>query len=292
MTEARDASESASIASIAIDFMSAHKDCAGTSDCKRMVARNLERLQGRYIGLGKPADGQVIAAILRLRGLVFQDYLRQTKKRSKGVDGQIKRAAKSGYYCKPFPRSQFLPDIVEINRSKPVRSGGQMRQTYLKGVEEMGGYPTKPVSLEMPRCHVHFDLWWGVFKTEEGYKQGDVETGERLCGYINLRRLGNYGLYSLILGHGEHLSEGIMYALHLAIIEWLADPANPFGRGFDFLVYAGYKQGTEGLQQWKRKFGFEPAYLYLPENAPRPRPTVFMALRGRLRTLRQALVSR
>lgn len=263
-----------------IDLGPGQAGCAGGAACRALVARNFARLRDRYIGCGAPdRERQVAAAALDLRGLDFERYRAQVKSHSKGaVLRQAGKAERLGYYCRQFPRALFVPDIVAVNHSKPVRSGGRMKSAYLRGVEEMGGAPQGVPRLEAPDCALHYDCWWGVFRHAEGHAQGSVRTDEQLLGYIDLRRVGDYALYSLILGHGDHLHEGIMHALHLEIVRWLLDPANPCGRGLHALVYAGYYQGGDGLRQWKRKFEFRPAYLWT-RRAPPP-PGLLLRLRA------------
>ena len=69
------------------------------------------------------------------------------------------------------------------------------------------------------------------------------------------------------MGHGTHLSNGIMYRLHLAVMQWLCSRQAPCTEGIACLVYAGFYQGAPGLGQWKRKALFRPAYLIEPASS-------------------------
>ncbi|MDX1454550.1 MAG: hypothetical protein R3217_03755 [Gammaproteobacteria bacterium] len=227
-----------------------------------MVERNADRLGGKFIGIGDVIEGQVITACLDLGFESFDDYEKACRKISKGnAIRDAKKADKAGYYVKPFDRRMHIPDIVEINTSKEVRSGGKMKASYRRSIDEMGGAPSKHFETEMPSCPVHYDLWWGIFEKVDGYKQGDVVTNERLLAYIDLRRLGDYGLYSMIIGHGDYLKDGVVNRLHLGVMEWLLEAGNACGEGFKSLMYAGYYQGGDGLRRWKKRFAFEPTYL-------------------------------
>ena len=249
---------------IEIDLQLEEGKCCGLRQCAQYAGRIQDKLAGRYIGVEQPFAGQIVAAWMNLRNLTYDQYIARAKRRYKGnVLRDARKSDQQGYICKPFVRELFIPDIVAINHSKEERSGGPMKETYLRSVEDMGGAPKKPVELKPPECPVHYDCWWGVFSPEPGYKQGDVVTDERLLAYIDLRRVGNFALYSLILGHGDYLKYGIMYRLHFTILEWLCNNKDRYAHGLDHLVYAGYYQGGEGLQLWKKKTLFEPAYLVI-----------------------------
>jgi len=240
----------------------AREACRRLPSCERYVRNARQRLVGRYIGRGGPGEGQVVAAVIDLRGRSYDDYIGSVKRLYKGnVIRDARKSDRQGFTCKPFVRAMCLPDIVAINRSKPERCGKPMRNEYLKTVEAMGGAPAERLQLAPPDCPEHYDIWWGVFAPSPGHVQGDVVTDERLLAYIDLRRLGSLALYSLILGHGEYLQHGIMYRLHFTIMEWILKRQDAAARGIEFLMYAGYHQGSEGLKLWKKKTGFEPARL-------------------------------
>ncbi|WP_139150897.1 hypothetical protein [Halofilum ochraceum] len=259
---------------VLVDFALDNAICRTSRKCSRMVGKSRERLgNGNYISGKEDEPPKVVAAVLRLSGVTHEQYREAVRKRSKGESlRQAKKAEKFGIRCAPFDRRLFVPDIHEINESKAVRSGGAMRDSYHKTVEELGGWPDSYHRWSEPACTKHYDIWWGAFESVEGYSQGRVQTDEKLVAYIDLRRLGNFALYSLIIGHGDYLKTGVMYRLHLAIMEWLLDPNNPHATGLDYLVYAGFYQGGEGLQHWKRKFLFEPARMYEVERDESDQP--------------------
>src|SRR5438105_1011135 len=59
---------------------------------------------------------------------------------------------------------------------------------------------------------------FGLFCKREGHRQGDVVCDEQLLAYISYRRLGNFTYYGAIIGHADHLGEGVMYKMHLDLI--------------------------------------------------------------------------
>ena len=236
--------------------------CNNLEACTKRSSSLLKSLVPRYISENWPTPNQVKTAILPLHFESYEDYCSSIKKIYKSQRVRdAKKAAEKGYFCQQFDRRLFVPDIVEINQSKERRSGGAMKESYLKSVDEMGGEPNQHFTLDAPACPAHYDSWWGAFLNEEGYKQGKILTGKQLCAYVNLRRNGNLAMYNLIIGHGRHLEYGVMPLLHLEIMNWILEQGNIYSQGLQYLGYAGYYQGGDGLRRWKKSFGFEPMYM-------------------------------
>lgn len=207
------------------------------------------------------------AAIIDLQGLTLDDYCAKQKKKYGGnILRQTKKAFRKGYYCRPFDGRIFLPDIVEINQSMPERQRGPMKGHYNETVEQKGGYPKKYYEFSLPRCLYHYTIMYGCFIDKPGHRQGNIPVNKKLVAYINLHRIGNIAFYSMILGHGEHLKNGIMYQLHLFVLEWLLNKKSilfgSYSDKLDYLMYTAMKSGTAGLQQWKRVCLFEPENVY------------------------------
>lgn len=189
----------------------------------------------------------------------FEDYV---KSFGKGAQiRQSKKASRLGYYSKIFSWNLHIPDIHEINTSKETRSGGPMRGSYLRTIEEMGGAPTQDHPIVMPRCDNHWGIAFGTFKEEPGYKQGVMTTNEKLYAYIFLRRMGDIALYSQILGHGAYLHDGVLTLLHLSVVRWLHEQRDGYARGLRYLLYGGAQNGGQSLYRWKRQSGFIPKRL-------------------------------
>lgn len=240
--------------------------CANLPSCGRFVNNFRERLFNKYIGAGKAFDDQIVSAWLDLRGRNYEEYKDAVRRSHKG--SALRHARKSdrkGLVVQRFARETFIPDIVEIHHSKERRCGRPMDKHYLKSVEEMGGAPEELIHPASPACSAHADYYWGVFEPKEGHMQGKARVDKKLVAYINLRRCGNFALYSRIIGHGDYLRHGAMYRLHFAIVEWALDGANPHSRGLEHIIYAGYYQGVEGLRQWKRKVLFDKGLLVCDE---------------------------
>jgi hypothetical protein len=170
---------------------------------------------------------------------------------------QKRKAIAKGYVCKPFAWRLFIPDIHDVNHSKAVRSGGAMRGSYLRTIEEMGGAPDREHRVAWPTCPDHWALTFGAFLPELGHRQGSVQVDQRLVAYISLRRCGDVALYSQILGHGDHLDNGVLVLLHHEVIRWISEQLNDgYTRSLRFIMYGGAQNGGESLFRFKRQAGF------------------------------------
>jgi hypothetical protein len=194
----------------------------------------------------------------------FDSYVSACKKVHKGSGIRHWRKSQRRFDVDVFPWKLHIPDIHEINTSKEIRSGGPMRPSYLRSIEEIGGYPTKHYEIERPACRDHNWTCFGVFESISGYRQGNIVTDRKLIAYIRLKRFGELGLYSQILGHGGYLKFGIMYQLHFELIRKLYEAARFSISGIKYVAYAQWRAGGKGLMQWKSKVLFCPTYILIP----------------------------
>ena len=189
----------------------------------------------------------------------FPAWEEEIKRFGKGARLRQKNKAKRlGYLFRQFAWAQFIPDIHEINHSKEIRSGGVMRGAYQRSIDEMGGAPQKPVTIVPPACPRHWSASFGVFLPKLGHCQGSVEVNEQLVAYIVLQRTGEVLLYSMILGHGEHLANGVLVMLHHELVAWAVSQRENLTKGVRYLMYGGRENGGASLLQWKRQAGFRP----------------------------------
>lgn len=139
------------------------------------------------------------------------------------------RAARLGYQFEAIDRSQFNDDLHEINTSLPERQGRPMTD----------GYTTRRDHGALPdyACARHRVHTYGIMQ------------GERLRAYLTLYRCGELGLVSMILGHGDHLRNDIMYLLHAGLV---ADQVHHQGA----LFYNAHSSGTDGLRYYKERVGY------------------------------------
>ncbi len=212
---------------------------------------------------------------------------KRTEKRGR-INREIGRAERLGYYVKPFAFGQHVPDIVAIHGSKALRDNRPIKGRYYHlSLEELGGAPKAHVAISPPICPQHNTTHWGVFRREDGYRQGNVQTDEQLVGYIELRRLGNSAWYSRIMGHGDHLKQGVMYLLHYRLVAALmaARAASP-----RYLVFYEYARATTDHRvHWKSLAMFEPHYLLYADDRPLALPTDPLPLNRGMLTLKITL---
>lgn len=138
-----------------------------------------------------------------------------------------------GYRAGPLARERYANDIHKINLSAKMRQGRPMAAGYLERYEyePLPDYP----------CERHATRISGVWELDT------------LVAYLVMIRAGELSLVSQILGHADHLDNGIMFLLFEEAIsrEIAADPRA-------LVVYNRWDSGTDGLRTHKRMLGFEP----------------------------------
>lgn len=184
-----------------------------------------------------------------------------------------RKAAERGYYSKFFDPRTFVIDLMEVDQSASERQGSAMAEHYRRTVEERGGYPNALHLPETPNQSLTWDRWFGVFRPDAGHTQGEVVVDERLLSYLKLRKVGPFLFYGTILGHADHLREGVMYKMHLDLVEYLLRNRELLAKGeaaadhslegTRLLGYARYSRQGEGLMMWKKRMLFRPGYVLL-----------------------------
>jgi hypothetical protein len=213
---------------------------------------------GKYVTPAGEPPVKVVPAVIDLRRYDRDSYYAAVRKVHSGnAVRDARKSDRAGFVCHQCARPNYIPDIHEINTSKSVHSGGEMRAAYHRTVEELGGAPKKLSSVPKPKCPVHHRFNWGIFEPKPGYTQGEVVTDEKLLGYVSLKRYGNFAIYSSILGHGDYLSLGIMYRLHYAIMDWIFEEREKSLSGLDLIMYGAINSGGAGLMLWKKRALFE-----------------------------------
>ena len=139
------------------------------------------------------------------------------------------RAERLGYRFAEIDRSLYSDDIFEINTSLAERQGRPMSAGYLEH-HQQGRLPDYP-------CDRHNIRAYGVL------------TGEKLVAYMTLYRVNELALVSMILGHGDHLRNDIMWLLFAGMVE---DQAGLGG----WLYYNLWNSGQDGLRYYKERVGF------------------------------------
>lgn len=139
------------------------------------------------------------------------------------------RAERLGYRFDEIDRSQLNDDIHEINTSLPERQGRPMSDGYTRR-HSHGPLPAYP-------CDRHAIHTYGVI------------AGKKLVAYMTLYRVGDLSMVSMILGHGDHLANDIMYLLFAEMITRHA------GAG-GWIFYNRHDSGKAGLVYFKERLGF------------------------------------
>jgi hypothetical protein len=139
------------------------------------------------------------------------------------------RCARRGYVFSEVSYADHADDIFAVNVSLEQRQGRPMADGY-RDRREHGRLPEFP-------CHLHNTRTYGVLKDST------------LVAYMTLHRSNALGMVSMILGHGDHLANEIMYLLFQGVIE---DQAGYSG----VLYYNRFDSGTEGLRFFKSRLGF------------------------------------
>jgi len=143
---------------------------------------------------------------------------------------RVVKALRAGYRYAPIDRPKHADDVYDINTSTPKRQGRPMSK----------GYQEQPVFSPNPMlCPLHHVYTYGV-----------LDSDDRLRAYLWLYRSGDLAMVSSILGHADHLHQGIMYLLYAGMVEQQIKL-----RGTIF--YNLWDSGTDGLRFFKIRVGLE-----------------------------------
>lgn len=176
---------------------------------------------------------------------------------------KIRRAERLGYRVRPFALANHVHDVHTIKTSMAVRSGGPVLARWLLRPEHIGKQAEHVQPWKSPGCDTHWTIWWGVFVDAPGHRNGSLETNERLVAYTKLARSGELVHYLDLMGHCDHLADGVMLLMHRQIAQWLLDAETPPASGARAIWYGALEHGGEGLLIWKRRAGFAPVRVRL-----------------------------
>ena len=213
----------------------------------------------KYQTSDKPYRKQTISALLSTPSSI-DDYIRGQRKIHKGnAVREVTKAERRGYFFNLFDVKDYISDVVDINHSKKVRQGRTMTKNYKMSLKDYEHSLNESNIYEGNNCSLHFSKWAGVFLNDKNNENKNNQN--RLVGYINLIRHGTIIIYASILGHGDYLNDGIMYFLNQKCLEFIINSKNVKGPKIDFILYAGWNDGTIGLQKWKKRNLFSPHFL-------------------------------
>lgn len=153
------------------------------------------------------------------------DYLDTVKKKDYAAY-HARRASSRGYRVSVIDRNRFIGQIHAINTSAETRQGRPMDAAYRVRESGFEDYP-------------HYSYF------------GILDKHEKLVGYCNLARLGNFAATERLLGYKN--SDGFMYLLLTEIICSLIEE-----KTVSYLMYDSYLGARPGLRDFKRRLGFSP----------------------------------
>lgn len=198
-------------------------DFAGNEDAKQ-VFRKFWGPHPKYLIIPRKALG---VALVELPDS-FADYL----KRSSQLKRKRNRATKLGYTVSLFEPKDHLDEILEVNSSMRERQGRSMDPDYLDRES-------------LARHYAGTNLVFGAFK------DGKVR------GYIDLPIYGDVCILSRIMGHADHLENGVMYLLVSEVIQQMVKHRHAQGNP-RWVMYDTMFGASEGLRFFKEQCGFTP----------------------------------
>jgi hypothetical protein len=165
-------------------------------------------------------------ALLRLPD-TFDGYLST----SRALRKNRRHAERSGYRYALVQPLEHLHEIVDINRSAPLRQG-------------------RPMPL--------VDLEWAtrtIGAWDEIHAVLDPEG--RLCAYATVHRLGDAFAFSSLIGHADHLRNGVMYLLVSEAVRTCIERRQADGSPM-WLMADTFWGASDGLAYFKERAGFHP----------------------------------
>ncbi|MCU0606099.1 MAG: glycosyltransferase family 2 protein [Candidatus Edwardsbacteria bacterium] len=169
-------------------------------------------------------------ALLRLPES-FDEYI--SGRRREYLRRMRNRAQREGYRFDRVDPNGHIDEILDINRSLPVRQGRPMDAGYL----------------ERQKLEEYFADKAQVFAVLS--RQG------RLRAYAYVPVLGDVCLFDRLLGHADDLEKGIMYFLLSDIVRAMIEKRNAAGSP-NWVEYDTFLGGSDGIRFFKEKMGFSP----------------------------------
>jgi len=145
---------------------------------------------------------------------------------------RVRRAKRLGYRVAAFDPNERRSELLAIHGSLPQRQGQPIDAAYL---DPAAVYDTGP--------HMEY---LGVF------------ADEALVAYAHLRYAGEIVGMNRVMGHGDHLANGVMFLLMAGVVEHVKD-ARPDIR---YVFYDMFFGAGEGLREFKTHLGFRPHYVH------------------------------
>jgi len=189
------------------------------------VYRNFTRRHPRYFIIRNKTVG---VALLDIRNIKTEEDYTRTIRGKNSADYFSRKALKLGYAFKPFDPEQYRDDIYEINTSMTYRQGRPMEGSYLD----------RDVLTAPGECFRHYAVFGG----------------NRPVAYLYAMLLGEICIISRLLGHRDHLQDGVMYLLVTRTIHEMINNQ----KQVSFVMYDTYFGASGGLKLFKKRLGFVP----------------------------------
>ena len=148
---------------------------------------------------------------------------------------KTRQAARLDYVYDRIDVPADIEQLMEINRSLPVRGGEAMEGFYLSR-PEFEAIVREHHQLHVVRC-----------------------PAGRIVAYAVVPDIGDLWLVEHVLGHGEHLKSGVMYLLMTGVISQKLDLAQTPGKP-RWIMYDTLP-GSPGRRQFKSVLGFQPYWV-------------------------------
>jgi hypothetical protein len=171
---------------------------------------------------------------------------------SKSVN-MVRKARRAGYRAGALQADAHLDDIFTIRNSAPQRRGHAIPDYWKEPAK-------RPIS-NAGLCRRHAEALYGVLRDD------------RLVGYCSLRIFGQVAQVNQILGHADHLHDGIMNLLvRQMVASLLAD--YPLVRAVNYLY-----PSDDSLGRFKRNLGFHPCWTLTTVAPPSIAQAIDQAMR-------------
>lgn len=144
-----------------------------------------------------------------------------------------RKAERRGYVIKEIDRNQYADDIFELRTSKPERQGRPIPERFRQKKSVFNNL--------IPNYH-----HWGVI---DGH--GKLAACSWVASYNEV------SIISMLMGHADHLNNGVMYQLVVHIIKHAAEMKKS-GSPVKYIMYDSFFGATSGMIMFKQKLGFKP----------------------------------
>lgn len=220
-------------------------DAAAMQSLAAADAALLQQQQARFGG--RPSTTGMPVAVLTI-GSSHDEYWQLIGPKGRNM---VRKAERAGYTFERFRWNDRLDDIYAVNTSMDERGGKPMSASYRERPSSIGSEAF---------CAEHGRRYYGAFKDGT------------LFAYLVLVVFGHFAVVNTILGHGDHLKDGIMNGL----IDFLARDLAAEGR-VRYVNYLTLRGGRESLDSFKKRVGFaerQAVFLAVPSQADGPKPAV------------------